>query len=398
MPESQIPSIFVSSTCYDLSQIRADLERAITRLGLAPIVSESFAFPVNPDATVVENCLRVVKDRADIFVLIVGGRYGSVTDSGRSVTNLEYLEAKTRGIPIYVFVLKSLLQMIPVWKKNPDGDFSDVVDSPKLFQFVEEVRSTKEHWVFPFEEAADIEQTLQKQLAYLFMDSLLVRARVRALQLPVALGELSGRSLRLLMEKPPAWEHFFFASILEEELRKNADLKWDVKYALRTGATRNFSTSDIKHDALATNNWILAKISNARSLVESVSNLMNIAIQEAFGPPGVAGDPEHIAYVARKLGLNHRRLLEWSADFNDVEVLPQFSRLLSLVASFSTDAIAQLESLPERLRIELEKAINAKRRGETYIANVMLIFQGPKVGDEIAKEYERLVAWVSGQD
>src|SRR4051794_38259701 len=143
MPKSYVPSLFISSTCYDLSQIRTDLERAVKRLGLEAVVSESFAFPVNPDATVVENCVQVVKDRADIFVLIVGARYGSVTESGRSVTNLEYLEAKAKGIPVYVFVLKSLLQMIPVWQKNPDGDFSDVVDTAKLFQFIEEVRNTK---------------------------------------------------------------------------------------------------------------------------------------------------------------------------------------------------------------------------------------------------------------
>jgi hypothetical protein len=114
MPETQVPSVFVSSTCYDLSQVRADLERSIADLGLDPVVSESDAFPVNPNSTVVENCLRVVKDRSDIFVLIVGGRYGSLTDSGHSVTNLEYLEAKAKGIPIYVFVLKSVLQVIPV--------------------------------------------------------------------------------------------------------------------------------------------------------------------------------------------------------------------------------------------------------------------------------------------
>ncbi len=174
MPETYVPSVFISSTCYDLSQIRADLERAVKGLGLEAVVSESFAFPVNPDTTVIENCVRVVKDRADIFVLIVGGRYGSVTESGRSVTNLEYLEAKAKGIPIYVFVMKSILQVTPIWKKNPGGDFSEVVDTPKLFQFVEEVRNTKEHWVFSFEEAAHVEETLKKQLAYLFMDSLLM--------------------------------------------------------------------------------------------------------------------------------------------------------------------------------------------------------------------------------
>jgi len=378
-----------------LSQIRADLERAVKGLGLEAVVSESFAFPVNPDTTVIENCVRVVKDRADIFVLIVGGRYGSVTESGRSVTNLEYLEAKAKGIPIYVFVMKSILQVTPIWKKNPGGDFSEVVDTPKLFQFVEEVRNTKEHWVFSFEEAAHVEETLKKQLAYLFMDSLLMRARLKDLHLPASLSELSGRSLRVLMEKPPAWEYFLFASVLEDELEKNARLKWDAKYSLKTGATRDFTTCDLEQDVLSTNNWISKKLADASSLVDSISRLMNVAIQEALGPVGVAGNSEHIAYVAHRLALNHRRLLEWTVDFNDVRARPQFSRLLSLIATFSNDAIAKLESLPERVRVEIGKALDRDRKGQKYEAEIMLTFEGPKAGDEIAKEYEKLEAWVS---
>lgn len=87
------PAVFVSSTCYDLKQVRADLKAFIESLGLEPVISEYDAFPVDPNVTTVENCLRVVDAKADIFVLIVGGRYGAVQDKGKSVTNLEYLRA-----------------------------------------------------------------------------------------------------------------------------------------------------------------------------------------------------------------------------------------------------------------------------------------------------------------
>lgn len=103
MPRGYPPSIFVSSTCYDLSQVRLDLKRFIEALGYDAVISESNAFPVNPQTSTVENCLRAVRDRADILILIVGARYGTVVvDRDRSITNLEYLEAKAKGIPIYV--------------------------------------------------------------------------------------------------------------------------------------------------------------------------------------------------------------------------------------------------------------------------------------------------------
>ncbi len=99
------PTVFISSTCYDLKQIRDDLKNIIEKdLGLEALLSEYKSFPLDPSLGTVENCLRAVQERADILVLIVGTRYGAITDSGKSVTNLEYLRAKEKGIPIYAFV------------------------------------------------------------------------------------------------------------------------------------------------------------------------------------------------------------------------------------------------------------------------------------------------------
>jgi hypothetical protein len=70
------PSVFVSSTCYDLRQIRVDLRDFLAGLGLDPVLSEFASFPVNPDASTLDNCLKAVEQRADIFVLVIGGRYG----------------------------------------------------------------------------------------------------------------------------------------------------------------------------------------------------------------------------------------------------------------------------------------------------------------------------------
>jgi hypothetical protein len=87
------PAVFISSTCYDLKQVRTDLKGFIELLGLEPVISEYDSFPIDPNLTAVENCLRTVEAKADIFVLIVGGRYGAVQDQGKSVTNMEYLRA-----------------------------------------------------------------------------------------------------------------------------------------------------------------------------------------------------------------------------------------------------------------------------------------------------------------
>ena len=113
--ENRSPSVFVSSTMYDLSVLRAQLRRFIEGLGWIAVMAEHGSFAIDANQTTVDNSLRNVRENADIFVMIVGARNGSVDpDSGRSVTNLEFLEARARGVPAYVFV-----------------------DTPRVFEFID---------------------------------------------------------------------------------------------------------------------------------------------------------------------------------------------------------------------------------------------------------------------
>ena len=61
-------NIFVSSTCYDLSQIRHDIKQCILDFGHNPILSEMKNFPIDPNLTSSENCINTVKSEADIFI------------------------------------------------------------------------------------------------------------------------------------------------------------------------------------------------------------------------------------------------------------------------------------------------------------------------------------------
>ncbi len=172
------PAVFVSSTCYDLRQVRADLRAYLENAGFEPVLSEYSTFPVDPGAATIANCRKAVESRADIFVLIIGNRYGSTDEHGKSITNLEYLTARAKGIPVYVFAMRTVIELLPVWNANPGGDFKNIVDSPSLFEFVSAIRTSGKTWVFSFDLAEDIVSTLRTQLAYLFTDALELRRRV----------------------------------------------------------------------------------------------------------------------------------------------------------------------------------------------------------------------------
>jgi hypothetical protein len=346
------PAMFVSSTCYDLRQVRADLKSFIESLGVQPILSEYDSFPVNPDIHAVENCLQVVDENADLFLLIVGGRYGKPSEQGKSVTNMEYLRAKAKGIPIYVFVQKSILSNLSLWKDNPEGNFQSVADTPKLFEFVASLMDVEGIWVFPFELAQDITDTLRKQLAGLFMNALSLRMRVKTLGLPGLLAQLHGTPLKLVIEQPAAWEVRLFNHVLAQEIARIKERRWDLNYGFA------FGRGDRLSNRLEVFVWTSQQFAEARRLVDIANRILNEALQDAMAPHGIPADAEKLVYVARSLAETYRHAIEWAIESKRVTVdIKKYRNLILIIGGMLNNMIREIEEFSERILRETEEAV-----------------------------------------
>ncbi len=177
--------IFVSSTCYDLLDLRAEVEAHLKDLGLAPLLSDrpSSEFEVVPDANSIETCLANVRD-ADAFVCILSQRYGpSLKDSGYddvSATYLEWREAKDAGKPIYMYVRDRLEGEHAVWKRNPSGVNLAWTKDPEIFDFLEEHRQLvakepRSNWYWTFRDSVELKQRLSADLGGFSRQTLLKR-------------------------------------------------------------------------------------------------------------------------------------------------------------------------------------------------------------------------------
>lgn len=101
VPERRL-QVFVSSTYTDLREERQAAVMAILRDGHIPAGMELFSAD-NAEQT---ETIREWIEESDVFVLLLGGRYGSVeSDSGKSFTELEYEHAIELGKPVLSFVL-----------------------------------------------------------------------------------------------------------------------------------------------------------------------------------------------------------------------------------------------------------------------------------------------------
>jgi hypothetical protein len=92
--------VFVSSTYEDLIEERRQVREALVKAGYMPAGMEFFP-------AVDEQQLKYIKrviDRSDYYIVIVGGRYGSVARDNLSFTEKEYNYALKKKIPVLAFL------------------------------------------------------------------------------------------------------------------------------------------------------------------------------------------------------------------------------------------------------------------------------------------------------
>lgn len=100
--------VFVSSTYSDLKEERGKVMQSIMSLDCIPAGME--LFPAI-DTEQFEFIKRVIDD-CDYYILIIGGRYGSISEDGISYTEKEYDYAISKGIPVLAFLHKNINQLI----------------------------------------------------------------------------------------------------------------------------------------------------------------------------------------------------------------------------------------------------------------------------------------------
>jgi len=123
--------------------------------------------------------------------------------------------------------------------------------------------------------------------------------------------------------------------------------------------------------------WITNKLSDLMKLAESASTLMNVALSQALGPMGTAGDPEHIVYVARKIGDVYRNIIQWTIDFTAVEVEENLKKIIQIVSTFSKTLLEELEGYSVLLQDELPKIITRAESDESEPTNLTLTLSPP---------------------
>lgn len=177
------PKVFVSSTCYDLREIRDSLYSFAKSFGFDPVLSEFGDVFFHPDLHTHEACVNEVAN-CQLFILLIGGRFGGsyISDKSKSITNAEYEAALKCKIPVFTYIKRAVLENHHLYQSNKDKEFIKSMNFPaievqehavSIFEFINSVRRASVNNAYePFETSKDIESHLRKQWSSMFYDFL----------------------------------------------------------------------------------------------------------------------------------------------------------------------------------------------------------------------------------
>lgn len=211
------PRIFVSSTCYDLQEIRFHLRNFIKEFAYEPVMSEFDDIFYSYEAHVQDACIDEIS-KCQLFILVVGNNYGSFYHQNEhqdkipdSVTLKEFKKALEIKIFKHIFINKYVDYDYKNYKRALEKailkyfqetnvsdnkieqtklqikiDFDEkyyfAYDSYKyIFYFLDIIYDLKENnAVSSFETFADIKENLRKQWAGFMFESLTKRDKISA--------------------------------------------------------------------------------------------------------------------------------------------------------------------------------------------------------------------------
>lgn len=153
--------VFISSTYTDLIEDRQLAVEAILEAGHIPAGMELF----KSGKSQMETIKRWI-DESDVYMLILGGRYGSIeSESGKSYTHLEYEYAIEKGMPVFAVVIDDdvLKQRIQDKLAN-GGEVEDIREIDNVQQYKGFKKYVLSNICGFVKDAKDVKYEVHKQL------------------------------------------------------------------------------------------------------------------------------------------------------------------------------------------------------------------------------------------
>lgn len=128
-----------------------------------------------PSESAEDSCYIAMRD-CQMSVMIIGKRYGSISENGLSITQNEFRTARERNVPVIFLVNEEVLSFKRVYEANPKGsemNFPGMENPSKIFELINEFSESKlNNGLITFTNVQSAKNNLKKQLAHIVGDLL----------------------------------------------------------------------------------------------------------------------------------------------------------------------------------------------------------------------------------
>ena len=169
-----VPRVFISSTFYDLKQVRFNIGDFIKNLGYEAVMHERSGVAYTQNEPLEQDCYHELAS-CDIVVCVIGNHFGSRSAGNElSITMNEIQTAIKNRKKVYIFISKDVYIENRTYEYNKEnGNFkSAYTDNLKIHEFISELKNNNRVLIESFDTTDEIISTLKLQFAGLFQNLL----------------------------------------------------------------------------------------------------------------------------------------------------------------------------------------------------------------------------------
>ncbi len=194
--------VFLSSTCYELRDLRAAVHSWLKGLGLNPLLSDEKGFPHYEGLPPYATCLRVLEE-CPLVIGVIDRQYGHPFDDwgpyeqfrGLSPIHAEIRHALDLGKRLLLFVNDDIWTFYEIWRR--DQEIFKSLDPPKgleedtLHMFHELKTRKPTPWISRFSNVTDLLESLNQEFVNQLYDHLKDREKQTADLADYLLGKIT---------------------------------------------------------------------------------------------------------------------------------------------------------------------------------------------------------------
>jgi len=163
-------TVFISSTVFDLKDLRNILSDTLTAHDFKTLMSEEGTIPVDSSKHSYQICIEAAK-KCDFLIAIIDSRFGGEVpgQKGKSITLAEIEAALDSKKKVFVFVRQSVWDAKETLRGYNIEEFrpSKIVEDVRVFDVIDSIKErTNGNWIFQFTTGTDLLRQVAEQLDF----------------------------------------------------------------------------------------------------------------------------------------------------------------------------------------------------------------------------------------